>query len=710
MVKRDEILDFDVFLYTYIYIYYMDLEKPERKRLYQVWRGSNRFLLGGRLVFGPDVASLFLTTFLIAGPALAFCIKILIVIKHELKEHKNAVPWYPVLVVAIVLTMLDIFFLFLTSSRDPGIVPRSLKPPESDESIEINTPSMEWVNGRTPHLKLPRTKDVRNYRFFYMFISTSTILCIYVFSVSWYCIVHRSGNVLKAMSCDILSDVLIVYCFIAVWFVGGLTVFHFYLISTNQTTYENFRYRYDKKENPYNRGMINNFKEVFFSKIPPSMNDFRSFVEEDEVMVMEPTDHNFLDNIASSKEKIDIEMGSKFADENGLMIPDILRNLEYDDDIEENLKHKEWSERSDSGQLIFPVEQELKSAMSSLTIEIEANEEEKHDECIPEIRERFFGSSFELKSHDKCIPEIRERFFGSSFELKSHDKEPESLDHLFIRCPIAQQVWLVSKWNFRLLPFEHLVIEDWIRLLLSMDRHLISSLELCWEFLTFSVIAMGLVWNARNKLCHEFIPVDVVKIAHLADKLTIEHVKAQRAKLLRAQEYNPVQKWRAPPFDWLKVNTDASFKDGLCAVAILIRDSSGVIVHAAGFKSWAHDVVAAETLAIAKALSILDKTGVYQVLFENDSLVAVNLIFHDDILPDWTAKLDIEAAKFLLSRWPMWHVCNISRFKNSAANLDAKWAFHRGWSGIIPHNCILLDIFCEESSIPPFVALNYFNF
>ena len=51
-------------------------------------------------------------------------------------------------------------FLFLTSSRDPGIVPRNLSPPESDEAFDVTTPSMEWVSGRTPHLKLPRTKDM----------------------------------------------------------------------------------------------------------------------------------------------------------------------------------------------------------------------------------------------------------------------------------------------------------------------------------------------------------------------------------------------------------------------------------------------------------------------------------------------------------------------------------------------------------------------
>lgn len=75
--------------------------------------------------------------------------------------------------------MQDLTFLFLTSSRDPGIVPRNSRPPESDEgygvgtpsirnsrppesdeAYGVGTPSMEWVNGTTPHLKGPRMKDV----------------------------------------------------------------------------------------------------------------------------------------------------------------------------------------------------------------------------------------------------------------------------------------------------------------------------------------------------------------------------------------------------------------------------------------------------------------------------------------------------------------------------------------------------------------------
>ncbi|KAI5560101.1 hypothetical protein BDE02_16G023900 [Populus trichocarpa] len=357
------------------------------KRLYQVWKGSNRFFCGGRLIFGPDVASIFLSMLLIAAPAIGFCIKVYNKILD--KGTKNPARWYPVFFVGSILTVLDLLFLFLTSSRDPGIVRRNTRPPESDETGDV-TPSMEWVNGRTPYLRLPRTKDVmvnghavkvkycdtcllyrpprashcsicnncvqrfdhhcpwvgqcigiRNYRFFFMFISTATILCLFVFGFSWIFILDGKPNVWEAISHDVLADFLIVYCFIAVWFVGGLTAFHSYLISTNQTTYENFRYRYDKKENPYNRGAIRNIREIFFSKIPPSMNKFRSFVDEDEYMAAGSLMLNLGDNLVSSKEKIDIEMGAKVAGASNYSLPEILRNLDYDDDSDDNLKMEE---------------------------------------------------------------------------------------------------------------------------------------------------------------------------------------------------------------------------------------------------------------------------------------------------------------------------------------------------------------------------------
>jgi palmitoyltransferase ZDHHC9/14/18 len=47
-----------------------------------------------------------------------------------------------------------------------------------------------------------------------------------------------------------------------------------------QTTYENFRYRYDNKVNPYSEGYVKNFKEIFCSPIAPSKNKFRAKIDE----------------------------------------------------------------------------------------------------------------------------------------------------------------------------------------------------------------------------------------------------------------------------------------------------------------------------------------------------------------------------------------------------------------------------------------------
>lgn len=77
-----------------------------------------------------------------------------------------------------------------------------------------------------------------------------------------------------------------------------------------QTTYENFRYRYDRRANPYNKGVVQNFKEIFCSSIPLSKNNFRAKVPREPALPPRSVGGGFVSpNMGKAVE--DIEMGRK---------------------------------------------------------------------------------------------------------------------------------------------------------------------------------------------------------------------------------------------------------------------------------------------------------------------------------------------------------------------------------------------------------------
>ncbi|CAI9109147.1 OLC1v1008911C3 [Oldenlandia corymbosa var. corymbosa] len=297
------------------------------QRVYQVWKGKNKFLLKGRLIFGPDASSLIVTLMLILIPVIIFCT---FVARNLIKEFAAQTAGYAVYLVAIIFTIQVLVLLLLTSARDPGIVPRSPHPPE-DVSGYDSSASVEV--GGAQSLQLPRTKEVfvnglpvrikycetcmiyrpprcshcsvcdncverfdhhcpwvgqcigkRNYRCFFLFVSSSALLCVFVFSMSalyMKFLINDYGTVWEAVKVSPASMVLMGYCFVLFWFVGGLTGFHTYLITTNQTTYENFRYRAQNSINVYDRGCGNNFAEVFCRRRESSKINFHGLENEE---------------------------------------------------------------------------------------------------------------------------------------------------------------------------------------------------------------------------------------------------------------------------------------------------------------------------------------------------------------------------------------------------------------------------------------------
>ncbi|KAK6792120.1 hypothetical protein RDI58_011201 [Solanum bulbocastanum] len=398
--------------------------------VYQSWKANNKFLLGGRLIFGPDAKSLIITFTLILVPVVLFCV---FVARNLVLELQRESAGYAILVITIVFTIYksvyeflpspfslpkrsrglisakiptlltllltllpaaftpvfcltfitdnmcssfllirlaliledthiffwggQVFILLLsTSAKDPGIVPRNSHPPEEvlgyDSSASVETGSRPprfkevLVNGLPVRVKYcetcmlyrpPRCSHCsvcdncverfdhhcpwvgqcigkRNYRCFFLFVSSTALLCVFVFSISALylkLLMDDSGTLWKAIKESPASTALMAYCFIALWFVGGLTGFHLYLIGTNQTTYENFRYKGDNRV--YNRGCIKNFLQLFCSRIEPSKINFRSYVQEGASKPpksnIQETDINISDGDTRIKVEDDLDIG-----------------------------------------------------------------------------------------------------------------------------------------------------------------------------------------------------------------------------------------------------------------------------------------------------------------------------------------------------------------------------------------------------------------
>lgn len=259
-------------------------------------RGIHYSFFGGRLVLGPDYKAMLASTFLIVAPLVVFYV---LVIPYTVSHMSWAYVF-----VSIILTFFSLSMLARTAMRDPGFYPRSSA--QEDRSVSMTSRTRDHhLNGyivttkfcsTCHHYRPPRCSHCavcdncvdkfdhhcpwvgncigrRNYRTFFLFVLSTTVLCYWVIIVSMLQLndsaVHQhDGNWGPAIGAYPGSIVVSVYAFLASWFVGGLTVFHSILISKNATTYEHFRSRYSPNDNPYDLGIWNNWKEALCRPTP----------------------------------------------------------------------------------------------------------------------------------------------------------------------------------------------------------------------------------------------------------------------------------------------------------------------------------------------------------------------------------------------------------------------------------------------------------
>jgi len=120
---------------------------------------------------------------------------------------------------------------------------------------------------------------------------------------------HKAGaGITAALARCPAAIALMVYAFLAIWFVGGLSGFHCYLVSTNQTTYENFRYTYKAGESPYDRGCLSNWLEALCAPRLPRKVDFRvrrRFAASDDALLTRSRAQAFIEDVEAASAVVD---------------------------------------------------------------------------------------------------------------------------------------------------------------------------------------------------------------------------------------------------------------------------------------------------------------------------------------------------------------------------------------------------------------------
>ncbi|KAM9357291.1 palmitoyltransferase ZDHHC9 [Symphorus nematophorus] len=287
--------------------------------------GKNTFCCDGRVMMARQKGVFYLTLFLIVGTcALFFAFECPYLAVHL----SPAIPVFAVLLFLFVMAM-----LLRTSFSDPGVLPRAL--PEEATFIEME---IEAANGNVPagQRPPPRIRNVqinnqivklkycytckifrpprashcsicdncvdrfdhhcpwvgncvgkRNYRYFYLFTMSLSLLTIYIFTFDIVHVVMRSVDngflsTLKETPGTVLE---VLVCFFTLWSVVGLTGFHTYLISLNQTTNEDIKGSWSGKnrvQNPYShKNIIKNCCEVLCGPTYPSVLDRRGLMQDD---------------------------------------------------------------------------------------------------------------------------------------------------------------------------------------------------------------------------------------------------------------------------------------------------------------------------------------------------------------------------------------------------------------------------------------------
>uniref|UniRef100_A0A803QHJ4 Reverse transcriptase domain-containing protein n=1 Tax=Cannabis sativa TaxID=3483 RepID=A0A803QHJ4_CANSA len=254
----------------------------------------------------------------------------------------------------------------------------------------------------------------------------------------------------------------------------------------------------------------------------------------------------------------------------------------------------------------------------------------------------------------------------------------ESSLHLFWECHFAKAVWFGCMWSLRTTSTSASSWEEWLEWFQHSDNRP-ANLDLN-QFLGGAAIIFDSIWKERNSIIHEGRSTPIEVIIKLINLRLHELVPSCTPRAVEQTCWNP------PPEGWVTCNSDVAIGRYHSAGAAVFRDASGTILNVVSFRATNCDPLSGEIAAIHEGAAAAVHFGYRNVVFQSDSLDAVNAIRSN---PMETNKLqfniqDKVANFFILSRsLNLWEVQWIPRSCNCVAHSAAHWANRYNIFGVL---------------------------
>ncbi|CAL2271825.1 unnamed protein product [Prunus armeniaca] len=194
----------------------------------------------------------------------------------------------------------------------------------------------------------------------------------------------------------------------------------------------------------------------------------------------------------------------------------------------------------------------------------------------------------------------------------------ETIQHLFMDCQFAKDVWALST-DLMPLPSPIGDMYNWLMSLSTTTTKfdldpLSKALLICWQ-----------IWGARNNVVFHDSKATPASCIHAAACVGLDFWRLSSTTRCGSAD-SMIIKWHPPPTGWIKVNFDGSLMNSHASTGFVIRDCEGHVLVAASNNIGENSINVAECLALRDGLAAALDRGWDQIVIEGDSKLIINSI------------------------------------------------------------------------------------